>query len=561
MDRFDELFIKKINQIELPDSEQAWNDFETFRRENAKLSQINSKTNKNILFLLLGFLLLFVGAIGGYFYAQLTFNNKYNFTKEDALHVLKNTNTSVVSSIHSLDNSSFAQVKSFSNFKSPPIEKGNFNSNGIQKVDRITLVSNSDSGNSNLISIVKEEEVNAQYSNYHENTPFDENYLNPISDIETFASNSVENKSQIISDKPQTSSSVNISDTNNQSIPVNALELNQNIPSQLENSKKINEIRYQTNVSNSQLPVTSMESGNFKKVKSLKMKEYVSLFKRYTDKSLYSLENSNDIGGLLYSRFIENPANSGIENRYSISTGVMSSGFQTKNNFYNIDNSVIYIGNSFTMLNNRIGAGFVVNKSTHSHDDALNVQFSSAYRLVLSKNQQLRMGVGFKSSTISFESDDFSNHDFSMYTFQVGVRYNFKTLFAQLSSSNIAPLYARKDRHVNIKIPQVTQLDIGGRFFMSQHWAMHPFLSIKYDSFTNSKLTVDIHTGISLKNRWMVGLYTQNFNSVGLYAGAYANKRLSLFVKSDLKPESTSTSRWRQTGEIMLKLELGSFKK
>lgn len=311
------------------------------------------------------------------------------------------------------------------------------------------------------------------------------------------------------------------------------------------------------NNTSSYTPSVYSETGNVRKGRRMNTKAYLSVFKRYTDISFYSLENSNDLSSEIHSRFTQNPANSGIDNRYSISAGSKSDFIQQKGQILNMQNRDSYIGNSFTLLNNNIGVGLAVQNTSFPNVNGLNFYLSSAYKITLAKNSQLRFGVGLSSSSVSIVSLDAPKSDLSVFSFHLGARYMYKTLYAQLSVNNFAPIMARSDISNNYKILTNAQMSFGGRLYLSKSWAIHPQLSI----MASDDIKIGMLSSLSYQNKWLFGLQTNDFNSLGMHAGMYLNKRFSAILKSDFRYSTQSSSSLMESGELMLKIELGRFKR
>ena len=148
----------------------------------------------------------------------------------------------------------------------------------------------------------------------------------------------------------------------------------------------------------------------------------------------------------------------------------------------------MYIGSSFNLLKNKVGIGLAVQSITLNNIAGLNFNMSSAYKISLARNSQLRLGVGINSSILTVKEPDMPAAESSMLMFNLGARYMYKTLFAQVSVNNLMPINVRGNAVSDTYIPATAQMSLGGRLFLSKTWAFHPQLSMTASETENLKL-------------------------------------------------------------------------
>ncbi len=552
MDNFDKLISQKIDQIQLPDAEQAWSDFDNFRAQQIKVARPIQKSTHKFLLVLVGLLLLFMGAVSGYFFSQFSKDNSLNSAVMKISPIAANLeSTPVLTSIHPNKVVATKPIVPFN--KQPKLTQNRSNTSNNNNpfmvvADSVsnsnTLVSENPISHSDVVDVVDNQKLSANLNIGNINdlsvTPevYKESELVVIAKI-------VDNKAvEVVEIAAEPASTPEVIQKTTQESTFS------------ESDKYI--VKSSSTTANDFATSSVADVGTVRKVRSVKFKEYISVFKRYTDVSLYSLEKSNDITSELNSRFIDNPANAGIENRYSLSAGAKCGVIQTENQLFEVNTRDIYVGNSFAMFDNKVGVGLAVNSFENRNVNGLNFNLSSAYRVALTKNQQLRFGLGTNVSTLNYSTEFSPRSEVSMLSFHAGVRYNFKTIFAQASVNNIAPQLLRNDQSLIVSVPTISQLMVGGRLYLSKNWALHPMVSLIHQS---NNVDVNVSAGLSCKNHWMMGVQTTNFNSVGIFAGMYASKRLSILLKTQIEPNKTSSSLFSESGEIMLKLELGNLKR
>lgn len=552
MDNFDKLISQKIDQIQLPDAEQAWNDFDSFRAQQIKAARPIRKSAHAFLLVLVGLLLLFMGAVSGYFFSQFSKDNSLNSAVMKISPVAANRElTNVLTSIQPNKVVAIKPIVPFN--KQPKLTQNRLNTSNNKNpfmvvADSVsnsnTLVSENPISFSNIVEVVDNQKFSADLN------VGDKNDFSATPEV--YKESELAVIAKIADNKP-------VEFVEIAAEPASILEVIQKKNTENNSSESDKYVVKNNPYTTSDFSTNSVaDVGTVRKVRSVKFKEYISVFKRYTDVSLYSLEKSNDITSELNSRFIDNPANAGIENRYSLSAGAKCGVIQTENQLFDVNTRDIYVGNSFAMFNNKVGVGLAVNSFENKNVNGLNFNLSSAYRLALTKNQQLRFGLGINASSLNYSTEFSPRSEVSMLSFHAGVRYNFKTIFAQASVNNIAPQMLRNDQSLNVIVPTISQLLVGGRLYLSKNWALHPMVSLIHQS---NNVDVNVSAGLSCKNRWLMGVQTTNFNSVGIFAGMYASKRLSILLKTQIEPNKTSSSLFSESGEIMLKLELGNLKR
>jgi hypothetical protein len=219
----------------------------------------------------------------------------------------------------------------------------------------------------------------------------------------------------------------------------------------------------------------------------------------------------------------------------------------------------MYLGTSFTVAGNKVGIGLVAQNEISSSFSALHFVMSGAYKLSLAKNSQLRLGFGVNSSAFHVEETEQPAMESSVLSFNLGARYMFKTLFAQVAVNNVLPVDLRGNSFYRSYIPATARMSIGGRLYMSKSWAIHPQLTMKASE--NDVFKVGISSGFSYRNRFLMGLQTDDFKSIGIHAGVYAGKHFTVIFKSDVYHCAESKSSMLESGELMLKLELGRAKR
>lgn len=567
MDNFDKLFADKVNQTQLPDADQAWGDFVKFRDHHLVAPKKSNWVFSKISLAVIAILLLFTGAIGGYQYAQQEFNVPIQKAEVSAnvkvisrksssenllvripkIHIQKKTSTS------SVQNNSIAQIPTakpsdiISNQNLSPIsiketatnaetaqlsQKSETQNQGVQNQKSESILIATDKSNSGIV-------LGSNTAVTSSNTPLELVISNaPVSPVEQAVVNSTAEVSPIVNEENQTVAS---GQPAKNSIP--AYRSSTSSP-----------------ISSGYTPNSYADKGNVRKAKRFNVKDYLVAFNRYTDVSFYGLENSNDITTEINGKFMDNPANSGIDNRYSISAGAQGEFIQTSQQSMELQSREMYLANSFNMLNNRIGVGLAIQNVTIGSRSELNINMSSAYKISLAKNSQLRLGVGFNSSTLNVDMPDMPKTDLSLLTFNVGARYMFKTLYAQLSINNFMPIVMSGMANSALNPPAVAQMSFGGRLSLSKAWAFHPQLSLM--STPNiPDFKIGFTSSFSYRNKWLVGIQTSDFKSLGIHAGLYAGKRFTIIVKSDIFHADESSSSLMERGALVLKLELGRTRK
>ncbi len=549
--------------MEQPNAEMAWNDFTQFRNSKTNLPTKKPWYLSKISLSVIALLLISIGVLSGY---QLALINNSTDTAKTSLGI----------------ESKIVSRKSVSTIEN----RSNSTNNNIQKSNKTETVFASNQRSSNLIpakDYIKSKVITpVKIETGLETTQIDKKEVNETQTASTFLSentneafnssnnsitiSSVDNFTNETSFENQSSSSITTDQTStkgeaNSKPEVQSKESNKSDISEDEITNPYSDYinTNTTNNSSTIAPSTYTETGSARKGHRMNAKAYLSVFKRYTDISFYSLENGNDLTSEMHSKFTLNPANSGIDNRYSISAGTKSDFIQSKNELFDMQNRDSYIGNSFTLLNNNVGVGLAVQNTSFPNTNGLNFYLSSAYKISIAKNSNLRLGIGLSSSSISITETDASKSDLSIFSFHIGARYMYKTLYAQLSFNNVAPVITRNDFSSNYQLSTTAHMSFGGRLFLSKSWAIHPQFSLTTN--TKNNLKVGLLSSLSFQNKWMVGIQTNDFKSIGIHMGTYVNRRFSAILKTDICHFASSNSSLMQTGELMLKIELGRFKR
>lgn len=568
MDRIDKLISKKISQMEQPNADAAWNDFVQFRESKfvapQKTAWYFSKTALSVL----AVLLLSVGAIGGFQFALMnsepaiisanSTTNSKDAIKESGVQGL--TVNQPVGQQEVAEKKQNAEPKSNQKIFGKPLAQNVMENKPL--VTNIPIKSTTN-GKTTLLS-----EMNIQGENTpkYESGQFVESSNTKIASSVVVVDENTETTLPVLATVNEDQKTIDSAMPANEMMlkakaeePQAAKEESEISPNETINDnpptvKTSGTTSYTTNYA----PSAYSEIGAARKGKRMSMKSYLSVFNRYTDMSFYSLENSNDLTTALNGKFTSNPANSGIDNRYSILLGTKSEFIQSPSHSFDMQSRDSYIGNSFTLLNNKVGVGLAVQNISMDKMSALNINMSSAYKIVLAKNAQLRLGFGFSSSSISIVNPDAPKSDISAFSFHLGARYMYKTIYAQVAMNNFVPIMVRNDAS-NYTVPTNLQMSVGGRLYLSKTWAFHPQLSMNASADKN--FNFGFTSSFSCQNKWLMGLQTNDFKSIGLHAGVYANRRIAIILKTDLYHSSQSTNSLMETGEVMLKFELGRFKR
>lgn len=523
MDNFDKLISQKIDQNHISNADQAWNDFNDFRNSKVKSSKsgfFQKRGLKNILILL--FVSLMSGGIGYYIASVNLLQSKMNVSSNQ-----------LVKDVHSKD------------FSKSPFSKS-----------KVLL-----SHNLKQPSLLK---VNSLNKTNLDNSKSEKSKRNPI-DI-SFVSPIVQCDSAGVNQRPSQNISI-YNSTNENLLTDSQLEdvtkggdFSKNQPqiSEIVFSQVLNKQSETTTTRESRMPIVSSgtPSNIVKKGRKKVFKSYLSTFKRYTDISLLNLDNTADIASAFHAQFLQNPANTGCENRYAITAGMSALFLKSDNHQFDLYENSEFVSNSFTLANNKVGVGIALNHLSSSTADIMNFYLSTAYNFVLAKNQHFRFGIGYNSSTIELINSDVRSKDNSLSSFNLGARYEYKTLFAQLYANNLFPI--TELRNEVYPIPTTWKFSTGGRLLLSKMWAFHPEVSV---GKSYSELEVGSKVGFSYRNKWLFGLQTDDYKSLGVHAGASFGKRLSVLFKTDVFRNNISDNRISERGAVLVKLELGKFKR
>jgi hypothetical protein len=568
MDSFEKLIVDKVNQTQLPDADQAWNDFVKYRERHVAAPKKTSWLFSKISLGIIAVLLLFMGAIGGYEFAQREISST-PVSKSDA-----STNMKIADSRSAEKNIAIITPKT--SMKNTVEEVGSHQKAAHNSVVVPTAFATTDKS-------IQEESVNIETTNspsIAESSVPGEPVINsrPTAvlaiDTAAFKATATVSADEIVA-LQNSQLSEPIQPEIVESVTPAKVEVVENKKSEDKaiakvesNSGSDNTVNDNSSVSKSSVPPGNSgynnpnsyaEKGSMRKGKHFNMKEYLSVFNRYTDMSFYSLENTNDITNEMNAKFMVNPANSGIENRYSLIAGAQGDFIQTSQKSLDMQSREMHLGTSFTLANNKVGVGLAIQNVALTNLTGMNIMMSSAYKISLTKNSQLRLGFGVNSSILNVNEPDQPATESSILSFNLGARYMFKSLFAQFSVNNLMPVNVRGNSVSETYLPATAQMSFGGRLFMSKSWAFHPQLTMMASEIDNFK--VGLTTSFSCQNKWLMGLQTSDFKSIGIHAGVYASKHFTIIVKSDIYNCSESKSSLLESGELMLKLELGRSKR
>jgi len=566
MDSFEKLIVDKVNQTQLPDADQAWNDFVKYRDRHLAAPEKTSWLFSKISLGIIAVLLLFMGAIGGYEFAQREISST-TVSNSDA-----STNKKIADSQSAEKN--IAIITPNTSMKNTVEEVGTHPKAAHNSVAVPIAFATTDKS-------TQEESVNIETTNFPsivESSVSGEPVINSrptaVLAIDTAAFKATLSSEELVAlqnskllepIQPEIVESVTPAKVE---VVENKKSEDKAIAKDESGSGSDNTVNDNSSVSKSSVPPGNSgynnpnsyaEKGSLRKGKHFNMKEYLSVFKRYTDMSFYSLENTNDITTEMNAKFMVNPANSGIENRYSLIAGAQGDFIQTPQKSLDMQSREMHLGTSFTLANNKVGVGLAIQNIALTNLSGLNIVMSSAYKISLAKNSQLRLGFGVNSSILNVTEPDKPATESSILTFNLGARYMYKTLFAQFSVNNLMPVNVRGNSVSETYLPATAQMSFGGRLFMSKSWAFHPQLTMMASEIDNFK--VGLTTSFSCQNKWLMGLQTSDFKSIGIHAGVYASKHFTIIVKSDIYNCSESKSSLLESGELMLKLELGRTKR
>lgn len=523
MDNFDKIITQKVNQNQFANSDQAWDDFNEFRNSKIKLEKrglFQKKGLKNILILL--FVSFMSGGIGYYIASVNLLQSKMNVSS-----------TQLVKDVHSKDVSKSPSPKSkvllSHNLKQPSLLKVN--------------------------SLIKTN-LDIPNSEKSKRNPIDISFVSPIVQCDSSGFN--QRSCQNISIYNSTNENL-LTDSQLEDVKKGG-DFSKNQPqiSEIAFSQVLNKQSETTTTSESRMPIVSTGpiAGKVKKGRKRALKNYLSTFKRYTDVSLLNLDNSADIASAFHAQFLQNPANTGCENRYAITAGMSALFLKSDDHQFDLYENGEFVSNSFTLANNKVGVGIALNHVSSSTADIMNFYLSTAYNFALAKNQHFRFGIGYNSSTIELINSDVRSKDNSLSSFNLGARYEYKTLFAQLYANNLFPITElRNEVYPN---PTTWKFSTGGRLLLSKLWAFHPEVSF---GKLYSGLEVGSKVGFSYRNKWLFGLQTDDYKSLGVHAGASFGKRLSVLFKTDVFRNNISDNRISERGAVLVKLELGKFKR
>ncbi len=563
MDSFDKLIVNKIDQTQLNDADQAWNDFVKYRDSHAVIPKKTSRIFSKISLGIIVVLLLFMGAIGGYEFARWKMNST-PVSKSDALTNIKTADDELFEKNMAVTTPKLTTQKAIQAVGTNQKSNSNSVAVPIALTDGLTQGEPVNVETTNSSSIVESQVSGEPIINSQSKAvlAMDSAVYKPIASTDgTVALQNDQEAEPNQNEIVESVTSAKVEVVENKKSEEIALEKDKS-EGNSENSTNNSSVSKSTPPSantNYYNPNSYAEKGSMRKSKHFNMKEYLSVFNRYTDMSFYSLENSNDITTGINARFMINPANSGIENRYSLLAGAKGEFIQTSQQLLDMQNNEMYIGTSFNLLKNKVGIGLAVQSITLNNIAGLNFNMSSAYKIPLARNSQLRLGIGVNSSMLTAKEPDMPAVESSMLTFNLGARYMYKTLFAQVSLNNLMPINVRGNTASDTYIPATIQTSLGGRLFISKTWAFHPQLSMIASEA--EKFKIGLSSSFSCQNKWLLGLQTNDFKSIGIHAGVYASKHFTIILKSDIYNCSESKSSILESGELMLKLELGSFRK
>lgn len=565
MDSFDKLIVDKVNQTQLPDADQAWNDFVKYRNRHGVAPKQSSRLFSKLSLGIIALLLLFIGALGGYEFARQ--EHQPVISKAETLAISKvqpresnvKNNAGTTANIALIDGESTvdASPKAIRSSVSVPMAEALKDKSTPKTVVATTP---SVSSPTDVLSIPAEPLVNSASPVV---TVANDGAFAMNASAEAMAVTQGSQKQlydQPVVNQPESSSEVE---------SMKKQDSEESLLAKTESSYGMdNPVKESLNVSKSTVPPSYSgyyntgsyaDKGSVRKGKRIKMKEYLSVFNRYTDMSFYSLENTNDITTEMNASFMVNPANSGIENRYSLIGGAQGDFIQTPQKSLDLQSRGMYLGTSFAVANNKVGIGLAVRNEIRPSFSTLHFVMSTAYRITLAKNSQLRLGFGVNSSALHVDESEKPAMESSVLSFNLGARYMFKTLFAQISVNNVVPVDLRGNSISKSYIPATAQMSLGGRLFLSKSWAFHPQLTMKASE--NDDFRVGVTSGFSYRNRFLMGLQTDDFKSIGIHAGLYAGKHFTVIMKTDVYHCSESQSSILESGELMLKLELGRAKR
>jgi hypothetical protein len=561
MDNFDQLIKNKIDKTKLPNSDEAWQDFVKYKSQQES-TKGGFGISRNIFYSIVSIFVIATLTVSGYYLVQSPKDSiSSNVTNE-----IKSAKTDYSKDILAVkaESKSANQTK----YDEPNIASNNATSKIIeapqkdQKSIQNSISNYQTSTNSNQNtqnSNVDSQGITSTKELKESNSPINKLQLESISlneqEVETTNNGQTTNSSQSINSKQS------VSEISSQSIIAEVSPESTN-PSTINTTEPVYE---SPKASKNQAPqvatipngTANQESGNVKKGKRINYQEYLTLFRRYTDVSFYNLENFREISSILNAQFTSNPANSGYENRYSILAGVKSDFFISKlTNTLQNKGTQAYFANAFPLMNNKLGIGIAINNYQSNNLSALNIYLSSAYNIALSKNQYLRLGFGINSHNANEVTSENIKLDYGYTSLSIGARYMYKTLFAELYINNLLSLLNKANVADNFKVPTIYHTNFGGRLFLNKSWALHPGLNLDLSTLDN-KLRVCPITSLSYKNRWLMGIQSDNFQSIGIHAGLYANRKFTILIKTDLYSNSIQNY---QSGELVLKLELGQKK-
>ena len=311
MDSFDKLIVNKVDQTQLHDVDQAWNDFVKYRDRHVvtpkKTSWIFSKISLGII----AVLLLFVGAVGGYQFARQEINSTVSGAETPAT---MNVDAGV-------RNRSFNPPLGIAAKKAS--DKAIVSQNTSEKSVVVPIFASSD-------KLTKEVSVNVERSNpsvsfdtltsgelfenslptavvasntdaFKTTTAVEATQQNPqiIEQVQPLIAEVISpEKVETIENNNQEAKTVEKEKSN--AIPDSQNQAGDNSPALKSPAPSNNAIYYNTG--------SYAGKGSVRKGKRFNMKEYLSVFNRYTDMSFYSLENSNDITTEMNAKFMINPA-------------------------------------------------------------------------------------------------------------------------------------------------------------------------------------------------------------------------------------------------------------
>ena len=577
MDNFDKLIQDKINQTELPNSNEAWNDFLNYKAKK-ETPKGGFRFSKIALFSIVAVLLISSITLTGIYLNQpkniaiqsKAIENQKSTKSETSNNAIEQKEINKPSVNKEISQPSLIQVEN-QNIESKQIIKEKSFTPKVQKAipvkEPVTNISVTNNGIENS-SIQAPEIKNTTISTLITTQPVVDKKNETINDVDPYSFIENQGVSTVQSTTVETSPVKTTKEitANNQTKSEVKTQSEQNTSQTNKTEATVPSSQNKTSTTKTPPQVTSLpnasgnpEVGNVKKAKKFSYKDFVSTFNHYTDVSLYNLENSREIASILNAQFILNPANSGYENRYSFFAGAKGDFNQSKpaKSLVN-ESSQLFLANSFVLVDNKIGIGMAINKFKSSAIDALNIYISSAYNIELSKNQHLRVGFGIDNCSSSIISTDNGKYDAGYTSLQLGVRYMYKTLFAELYMNNAYTIFSSSNKY-EIDVPTIYHTNFGGRLFLTKTWAIHPGLNLSWNSTTKDFTTSPI-VSLSFRNKWLMGLQTDNFKSIGIHAGLYANRRFTVLLKSDIYSSRIPNSSFFQTGEVVLKLELGQIR-